>query len=60
MNCKVEIGTVVRGIGVNTKKEVEGSVLNVYNHVIVVFPKHGSPVVVRKKDIVMLDKPTLA
>ncbi|EMF0336510.1 TPA: hypothetical protein IWN98_001228 [Enterococcus faecium] len=51
MSNKIRIGIMIRGIEVRSKEEVEGVVLNVYDHIVIVFPKQGSPAVVRKKDI---------
>ncbi|XIQ17036.1 hypothetical protein N8C22_14290 (plasmid) [Enterococcus faecium] len=49
MSNKIRIGIMIRGIEVRSKEEVEGVVLNVYDHIVIVFPKQGSPAVVRKK-----------
>ena len=51
MSNKIRIGIMIRGIEVRSKEEVEGVVLNVYDHIVIVFFLLCSPAVVRKKDI---------
>lgn len=51
MEFKIEIGSKVKGVGVGSKEEIEGIVLNIYTHIVVIFLTQGSPTVIKKEDI---------